>query len=711
MVHPALATVLVVIFLNLPATSFAACPAGQKSVASTQITNFCNTGSGSGDECYCMTQHSAMSGCPGINSCTYPPYYPDVTRARAIASLYIQHICRCPEKGGLDHWYNSGKTIAQIEADIVWIVNNERNNCACPSPKNWNTLLYRCTACPSGQYNDGSMNTYRTSCITTSYCSPRTTCGAGTYASSGSASANTVCSTCSSCGGGTYESSRCTSTSNRQCKTCSTCSASQYEISACTSSSNRQCSTCRTCGGGTYTVGGCSGSTNRICSACLSCSSSQYETSACTSSSNRQCAQNVCSCSNGVAATGTACTTNNANICTSCYGGYYKTGNTCNKCRSACLASQYETSACTASSNRQCATCQTCGSETYSNGGCSGSTNQICSTCLSCTSSQYETSACTSSSNRQCTTCLTCGAGTYHYKGCEGNENRQCETCSTCSASQYETSACTASSNRQCATCQTCGSETYSNGGCSGSTNRICSACLSCSSSQYETSACTATANRQCATCQTCGLGTYSSGGCTGTENRQCSTCLTCSAAEYETVACTATSNRQCVAYPTCAGFGSSCGATKHLKSSPGSITCASSTCEISECCNPNPTCNDFNRPVDDTSNDNDNDQGGSDDSASSRCDNGFHMKNNLAFICESNICSASECCELNVCVCPTAGGNGHSGTSCEEHDTTSCSSCPYGHKLSSGGGGSCVACIAGQFQEMRDFTGTSCSK
>ena len=502
MVHPALATVLVVIFLNLPATSFAACPAGQKSVASTQITNFCNTGSGSGDECYCMTQHSAMSGCPGINSCTYPPYYPDVTRARAIASLYIQHICRCPEKGGLDHWYNSGKTIAQIEADIVWIVNNERNNCACPSPKNWNTLLYRCTACPSGQYNDGSMNTYRTSCITTSYCSPRTTCGAGTYASSGSASANTVCSTCSSCGGGTYESSRCTSTSNRQCKTCSTCSASQYEISA-----------------------------------------------------------------------------------------------------------------------------------------------------------------------------------------------------------------CTASSNRQCATCQTCGSETYSNGGCSGSTNRICSACLSCSSSQYETSACTATANRQCATCQTCGLGTYSSGGCTGTENRQCSTCLTCSAAEYETVACTATSNRQCVAYPTCAGFGSSCGATKHLKSSPGSITCASSTCEISECCNPNPTCNDFNRPVDDTSNDNDNDQGGSDDSASSRCDNGFHMKNNLAFICESNICSASECCELNVCVCPTAGGNGHSGTSCEEHDTTSCSSCPYGHKLSSGGGGSCVACIAGKFQEMRDFTGTSCSK
>ena len=38
---------------------------------------------------------------------------------------------------------------------------------------------------------------------------------------------------------------------------------------------------------------------------------------------------NTCSCSNGAAATGAACTSNGANICTSCNSGYDKTGNTC----------------------------------------------------------------------------------------------------------------------------------------------------------------------------------------------------------------------------------------------------------------------------------------------------------------------------------------------------------------------------------------------
>ena len=203
----------------------------------------------------------------------------------------------------------------------------------------------------------------------------------------------------------------------------------------------------------------------------------------------------------------------------------------------------------------------------------------------------------------------------------------------------------TSSSNRQCATCQTCGAGTYSSGGCiDGTTNRQCSTCSTCSATQYETSACTSLSNRQCATCQTCGLETFSSGGCTGTANRECHTCTTCTSNEYETTACTSTSNRQCVAYPTCAGFGSSCGTTKHLKSSPDNITCASSTCEIAECCNPNPTCSYFHS------------QGNDDDFISvSRCDNGFHMKNDLAFICESN---GKTSYSMSYVVCRMSYGN-----------------------------------------------------
>ena len=36
------------------------------------------------------------------------------------------------------------------------------------------------------------------------------------------------------------------------------------------------------------------------------------------------CNSNTCSCSNGVKATGTACTTDKANICSSCSNGYYR---------------------------------------------------------------------------------------------------------------------------------------------------------------------------------------------------------------------------------------------------------------------------------------------------------------------------------------------------------------------------------------------------
>ena len=68
-----------------------------------------------------------------------------------------------------------------------------------------------------------------------------------------------------------------------------------------------------------------------VCTGCRSaCGAGTRETTPCSSAANRRCTQNTCSCSNGVKATGTTCTTHNTNICTSCSSGYTKSDNTCN---------------------------------------------------------------------------------------------------------------------------------------------------------------------------------------------------------------------------------------------------------------------------------------------------------------------------------------------------------------------------------------------
>ena len=57
------------------------------------------------------------------------------------------------------------------------------------------------------------------------------------------------------------------------------------------------------------------------CNQCCQCSGGTRETTACTTTTNRVCTSNTCSCSNGAAVTGSSCTTNGANICSSCSDG------------------------------------------------------------------------------------------------------------------------------------------------------------------------------------------------------------------------------------------------------------------------------------------------------------------------------------------------------------------------------------------------------
>ena len=87
------------------------------------------------------------------------------------------------------------------------------------------------------------------------------------------------------------------------------------------------CKICQGCPGGHYRKD-CGGTSGGRCEGCQGCPAGQRRIN-CGGENPGTCAQNTCSCSNGTAATGSACTTNGENICRSCGDGYRKIGNTC----------------------------------------------------------------------------------------------------------------------------------------------------------------------------------------------------------------------------------------------------------------------------------------------------------------------------------------------------------------------------------------------
>ena len=62
---------------------------------------------------------------------------------------------------------------------------------------------------------------------------------------------------------------------------------------------------------------------------CLDVLRRRYESTTPSNTVNRGCSTKVCSCSNGVGQTGTACSSHNAAECASCTGSYYLSGESC----------------------------------------------------------------------------------------------------------------------------------------------------------------------------------------------------------------------------------------------------------------------------------------------------------------------------------------------------------------------------------------------
>jgi len=95
--------------------------------------------------------------------------------------------------------------------------------------------------------------------------------------------------------------------------------------------------------------------------------------------------------------------------------------------------------------------CVTC---TDPNSYCTGGTETSCTP--ACTGANYESVACTRTTNRVCTPCTTCTSGTqYQTAACTSTTNTQCRSCSTCNSTQYESRACSGSLDRQCTTIPT----------------------------------------------------------------------------------------------------------------------------------------------------------------------------------------------------------------------------------------------------------------
>ena len=179
--------------------------------------------------------------------------------------------------------------------------------------------------------------------------------------------ANNTCNPCATCQSGKYQASACAKTANTVCAGCSaitngaadknvTCtSASDSQIDACASGyylvkaegKADTCKACTTCGKGFFASTKCSGSTNAVCKACTAVANSKDGvTITCSSASNSQttacadgytltqgtadtCKLNVCICSNGQGATGTACPKSGDSVCatgmqapTACSGSF-----------------------------------------------------------------------------------------------------------------------------------------------------------------------------------------------------------------------------------------------------------------------------------------------------------------------------------------------------------------------------------------------------
>lgn len=245
-----------------------------------------------------------------------------------------------------------------------------------------------------------------------------------------------------------------------------------------------------------------------------------------------------------------------ASTCTSCAPGRFLMGGACVACAT-CGVGEYQTAACTATQNTVCSTCSTCPVGQHQTAACGGSSNTACGACATCGVAQYQINACTSTSNATCgscdTECVAC-TGPGSCTTCAPGHyliGGVCVACTACLPGEFQAAACTATQNTACTICATCGAGQFPSASCTATVDTVCSSCSTCGAGTYQTAAC-GSSNTVCGACATCGAGQFESNACAPTTNRGCSACTTCGAGFFQAAACMATTNAACSACTAC---------------------------------------------------------------------------------------------------------------------------------------------------------------
>jgi hypothetical protein len=335
---------------------------------------------------------------------------------------------------------------------------------------------------------------------------------------------------CTICSPGTFSSSSGSST-------CTSCIAGAFSPS----SGSISCSPCLA---GTFTSApGQSG-----CASCATCVPGQYVYSECNPKSNTVCVG--CTAIANCAVT-PICSTASNSLCSACSSGYFLQSNSCMPCTTCSSGLQYEITACTSLTNRQCATCvNTCPVGSALAGFCSGATNNYCSPCSTGT---YKIL----SDGSPCLACITtCNAGFQLIALCAANLNSVCVACpsgtyksltdgsaclpctAVCAAGYQLNQACSSTINPVCVVCPSGTYKSLTDG----------SACLPCTAvctAGYQLNqACSAAINPVCIACPS---GTYKS----LTDGSACLPCTAVCGAGYQlNQACSAAVNPVCVTCP-----------------------------------------------------------------------------------------------------------------------------------------------------------------
>ena len=200
-----------------------------------------------------------------------------------------------------------------------------------------------------------------------------------------------------------------------------------------------------------------------------------------------------------------------ATQCSACADGYFSAAgaSSCGQCTAACTGSTYESTSCSATSDRVCTACTSCTNPTNGTAsvtGCSGTSGPgTCSyscdagyyydssastpTCTKCTAGTYSAAGSTS--------CTSCAAGTYSAAGAS--------SCTNCDAGKY--------SDAKASSCTNCAAGKYSAAGAS--------SCTNCAAGKYSAAG--------ASSCTNCAAGTYSAAGA--------SSCTNCPGGTYSTTA------------------------------------------------------------------------------------------------------------------------------------------------------------------------------